>query len=204
MGPWWRMDIRDILLKIFTVIGFLLVTIIAINIEEVIRKHGWDQLLSRLGDTALVSDISQLPHHWIWLAATFFIGGAIALWLVVYLPSVKIIRPDIPTSVHLQFTAGSNQVRQLANENVSNTLSERALFNFYGEDGKLLDQRVLWYVFVTFNKPIHYGQVIVDAGNATIPAWQVVSHVDTSAIIRFDGDIGNVALTIKTISPNPQ
>jgi hypothetical protein len=182
---------------------FILIVFITMNVEEVVKKHGWDQFFSRLAD-AMFSDITQLPHHWLWLLLAFFIGGATALWLNVLLEKVHIIRPNIPTSVQLQFTAGSNQVTQIANENVNNTLSERALFNFEGEDGELLGQKMLWYIFITFNKPTQYGQIVVDAGNAAIPPWQVISHKNFSAIVRFDGDIGNVALTIKTIPANQE
>ena len=188
---------------IFTsIFCLLLVIFITENVVEVLRKQGWDQFLSRLGN-AVFSNIVELPRHWLWLIAAFATGGTIALWLNVYLQKIHIIRPNIPTSIHVQFTEGSNNVTQLRNENINNTLFERAVHNYVGEKGKVLGQNVVWYIFLTFQKPTHYGQIIVDAGNAAIPEWKVINQKDSSVVIRFLGDIGNVALTIKTIPPNP-
>jgi len=135
-----------------------------------------------------------------WFVFPLIVGSTIGVWIYYFLQQLKItiIYPNIPTSVRLQFTAGSLQVTQLANENTNNTLTVRETFDCGSGVVKMV-----WYVFMTFNKPTHYGQVIVDAGRATIPEWHVTSHTNYSAVVRFDGDIGNVALTIKTISPNP-
>lgn len=112
------------------------------------------------------------------------------------------VMAGIPTSIKIQFRQGSEQIRQLENQNVRNFLGERAQFNFLNDDGgNASAPAVLWYVFLIFKQPTSYGQIIVDAGNAEIPPYRILSSSYWGAILRFEGDIGNVALEIKCVSP---
>lgn len=195
----------NLLLMVFGVVfTFIVLIILTLNVEELVKKYGLDQFLSKLGDAPLVSEIKKLGHYKLWLAAAFFVGGTAALWINAYMPKDEIIRPNIPTSVRLQFTSGSSQVALLADENVRYFHAERIEYTLRGEGGKYLGQKVIWFVVLTFAKPTSYSQIIVDAGNARIPEYQVTSQKYYSAIVRFAGDIGNVALVIKCIPFNPE
>jgi len=88
-------------------------------------------------------------------------------------------------------------VTELESNNILRMHGERAAFQFLGNDGTALDNRTIWYIFMVFKKPTNYKQIIVDAGNAEIPEWNVISQTQNTCIIRFNGDVGNVALEIK-------
>lgn len=113
-----------------------------------------------------------------------------------FLKKITITKPNIPTSVTLQFRANLINVTQISNENVRWTNCVRE--QIHGTIGTM----TIWYVFICFKEPTHYGQIIVDAGNAQIPEYHVTSQTNFTAIVRFSGDIGNIVLTIKCIAPN--
>lgn len=177
-------------------------TIAILNVEELAKDKGWDRTLLDWWP----SMITVTQSTWFFIALGFFLGGAAFMWGDYFLRNagdkIKIIYPDIPTSVRVQFQAGSQNVRQLSNTNISSTHFDRAAFGFYGEHGELLGERVIWMCVLLFKKPTTYGQVVVDAGNAQIPEYQIAAQKHDYAIIRFLGDIGNVALEIKTVPPN--
>ena len=190
----------SILLTPFLVVLYL-------NIEKWAEKHGYDLILVEVGDDRLVETLTsyalQPVYQFAAVAALAFVGGiwidALIRWLS---DKITIIRPNIPTSIHIQFQVGSQNVVQLRNENIQASHFERQTFNYLNDAGKLIGQDIMWLAFLVFRKPTHYGQIIVDAGNAAIPQWEIVSQKNTFAIIRFRGDVGNVALTIRCISPN--
>ena len=81
---------------------------------------------------------------------------------------------------------------------------ERQALNFLGEDGAAVaQQQVIWYCFLVFKEPTSYGQIVVDAGNAEIPQYHVVSQSYFSSILRFNGDIGNITIEIRCAPANP-
>jgi len=102
----------------------------------------------------------------------------------------------------MQFQAGTHNAIQLSNKNIAASHFDRAVFDFYDVHGKLLDQRIMWFAVLVFETPTHYGQIIVDAGNAIIPEYMVVAQKHQFAMLRFDGDIGNVVIEIRCIPPN--
>lgn len=153
--------------------------------------------------------ISTLTGQW-WFAFAFgFVaGGTLFMWVDFFLRRRETpkgwvrVKANIPTFVRVQFTAGSQNVVQLANQNVRTTSLDRALFNFEFADGGVM-QRIIWYVTIVFKEPTSYGQIVVDSGGARIPEYQVIKHDHFLAILRFHGDIGNVAVEIRCAPANP-
>jgi len=153
-------------------------------------------------DSAVNFLLAITDNSTFWAVLWVMLGFTSGVWFEYFVRQLKItiIRPDIPTRTKVQFTAGSTGHVLLENENVARITAERVLVGVSDENGSNQDHIIIWYVFLVFNRPTHYGQIVVDAGNATIPEWQVISATYHSAIVRFNGDIGNVALEIKTIS----
>ncbi|MBC8158706.1 MAG: hypothetical protein ISR44_06440 [Rhodospirillales bacterium] len=185
----------------------ILILVVLPLVTEFVIKYAeeqgfYDQPSQRVAD--MLGLLGALTGNW-WFAIVlgFVAGGTLFMWVDVLLRKITIIRPNIPTSIKMQFQAGSTNAVQLSNENIVSSHFERQEFNFAGENGELLDQRVLWVCVLVFTKPTHYGQIIVDAGNARIPEYQVLTQKHNCAIVRFNGDIGNVALEIKCIPSNP-
>ena len=125
------------------------------------------------------------------------------MWADWLLRKVTIIKPNIPTAVRYQFRAGTHNATQLSNRNVQMAHVDRAEMRFFSETGELLETRIFIYVIMVFKEPTHYGQIVVDAGNAAIPEYRVVHQGHHLAIIQFLGEIGNIALEIRTAPPNP-
>ena len=161
-----------------------------------------DQMIGLLG--------AMYEHQAYWPVVALIAGFAIgtwSYWLVGRLTKKddgwERVYADIPTSIKIQFEHGSEKARQLENRNIRNFYGERAQFNFLGDDGKpVMPSAVIWYVFLTFKEPTSYGQIIVEAGNAEIPRYQVSHSSYWGAVLRFEGEIGNVSLEIKCAPPN--
>jgi len=201
------MNLRKIIRVIVTtlsIIGFIPMVLFVINIEELAKQKGWDQILAENWGSAMLELSNIAQNTWFLVFFGVVLGGTIFMWFDYFIRNldITIIRANIPTSIRLQFIAGSTKVLQLANENVRHFYGERAQFQFLGENNELLGQNIIWYAFLTFKKATSYGQIVVDAGNAQIPEYHNLSQTNYSAVIRFEGDIGNIALTIKCISAN--
>ena len=154
-------------------------------------------------DAGIRDMIPDIPfYHWGY-ATIFALGCVAGIAFYRWRKRWTKIKSNIPTSVRLQFQAGSQNVRQLSNQNVRHTHSDRMQLNYVREDGFQLPGDILWYVVIIFKEPTQYGQVVVDAGNAVIPEYRILGHSFFSATVVFMGDVGNVALEIKTVPPNP-
>ena len=181
----------------------LLVVVALPVISEFFIRWAEEQGAYESPSNTVAGVVAALADSW-WFAIAFgfFAGGTLFMWADVLLRKVTIVRPNIPTSIRMQFQAGSVNAIQLANQNIASSHFERQQFNFYSDNGELVDQRTLWLGILLFKQPTHYGQIVVDAGNAVIPPYEVISQKHNFALIRFGGDIGNVAIEIRCIPPN--
>ncbi len=181
--------------------------VLYLNIEKWAEARGYDLLLTKVAEGKMPDALAKFSFDpSVLFMAVVFCSLVAGIWLDALLrrllDKVTFIQPNIITYLQMQFKSGSSNAIQLGNKNIENAHFERQAFRFFDVNAQLVDERVLWVGVLIFRKPTNYGQIIVDAGNAPIPGWTVISQKHNMAIVRFEGDIGNVALTIKTIPPN--
>lgn len=198
---------KKIIRYAFTILlGVLVYPVASEFFVEMAREHGLYTSPTQTAENAMFEFSAIVNTWWFLLTLGFVAGGTVFLWgdylFRRFGDKIRIIKPNVPTSIRIQFQAGSQNVTQLGNENISEFYADRAAFEFRGENGELLGTNVMWLCVLMFKRPTHYGQIIVDAGNARIPEYQIVKQKYDYAVVRFCGDIGNVALEIKTIPPN--
>ncbi len=185
---------NSIFIKIFFgVISFLFLLFLTVNTEELFNEKGYNKILVNAHD---------------WVSANnsilFILGIVLGVLLVLIsvqvFPTlkVKIVYPNVPTSLRAQFKEGSEDVTQLSFHNINNSHFLRFNHNFHNDNNEIVLNLVFWFVFLTFDRPTQYGQIVVDAGNAKIPPYEILSSRNDSAIVFFKGDIGNLALEIRT------
>jgi len=206
----WRQAIRRAVTTILAVlVTFVLAPVVSEFFIKLAEERGYyDQPSAKVASA--METLALITESWWFLVALGYVaGGASFMWIDYFLRRTERQRDEtvlvkwVPTSIRLQFRAGTHSVIQLANQNVQQFNGERFNPRFLGQDGQLLGEQVLWYFFLIFKKPTAYGQIIIDAGNATIPGYRVIHQGHFGAIIQVQGDIGNIAVDIRCLQPNP-
>lgn len=187
--------------------GLSLLPIINLNVERLAAEKGWDSLLSSRWDVWIAAMVSIAESPWFLVLFGVLLGGTLFMWgdyvARRLIGLITIIRPNILTSIRAQFAAGSQNVVQLSNNNIASSHFDRAEFRLADDKGQVVGQQIIiWLVILIFKKPTSYGQIIVDAGNAKIPPYEIATQQHNYAVVRFLGDIGNVALEIRCVPPN--
>jgi hypothetical protein len=108
----------------------------------------------------------------------------------------------VQSSVQIQCHADGRWPTAIKVENIAGWYALRntmTLFSIDQKTGTTTQQPVhSWSLFINFDVPTQYGQLVVDGGGAQLPPYEIKTSTQRYAIIAFNGDIGGMVLTVRT------
>jgi len=131
---------------------------------------------------------------WIALGYTYY-------WARMPAVTEKITMPSkVPTDLRLQFNGGDTLPLGIDQHNIWRWYALTTVFKSLDEKTKtFVEAGRTWTVFMTFDKPITFTQIRIDASGGKLPTYEVKDSNNRSAIIVFGGDLAGVVLTIQTV-----
>jgi len=104
----------------------------------------------------------------------------------------------IPTSLRLQFNAGNMVPTALNQTNIWRWFTLTTIIRGVDQKGDTHEQRMLT-IFVIFDAPISLKQIVLDAGGAALPVYEVKDSGPRHAIITLENAISGVVLEIRAV-----
>lgn len=124
----------------------------------------------------------------------------------------RVSSPSAPvvTRLRLQFNHGTILPRSVDQRNVSNWYAHYSDFAIStppdSSAGRPSADQVfsarLWVVFLLFETPTSFSQMVIDGGGAQLPHHEVKQSSDRHAIVSFLGDLAGVTIEIRGVSPD--
>jgi len=108
------------------------------------------------------------------------------------------VLPGIPTSVRIQFKAGSHNAVTSASKNLRVIHAQRQGMELINAaDGQSMGGKITWLIFLVFEKPLALGQLVIDSHGAPLPDYSVQASSPFHLAILIDGDMGNSLIEIR-------
>ena len=103
-----------------------------------------------------------------------------------------------PTYIRLQFNAPGTLPVMVDQGNVWRWYTLKTITeNIDTKTKKVTESVDLCTVFLTFDKPVTFRQVQIDAGGASLPRYEVKDSSQRSMIVVFSGDLSNTVVDIR-------
>ncbi len=106
----------------------------------------------------------------------------------------------VPTDLRLQFNGGDTLPLSVDQHNIWRWYALTTVFKGLDEKTKtFVEMGRTWTVFMTFDKPVNFTQIRIDASGGKLPTYEVKDSTNRSAVIVFGGDLTGVVVTVQAI-----
>jgi hypothetical protein len=106
---------------------------------------------------------------------------------------------DVPTSLRLQFNAANTDAIGIDLKNIWRWYTFRNIAQGTDENKEPFRKTLNTIIFITFDKPVRFKQIIVDSFGASLPTYEVKDSSSRHALVVFDGELIGTNVEIKAI-----